>query len=215
MVLATRISPVSFWGWNSMASDVGELLDRASRVMAYLGELSRRKSKPKTDIKKYNGLIEVYWSDLPINEPQVQFAAIGDDTDQWLRVSRPVFEDFPQPSENLWPWIKDVALMSDWEHLPELHDQILSDESTEEEDIFLSVGDFPQIQEEWSEYEDRWEAWAIERERKKPLEKTYKDLFKIAQQLEQSSEEYELLLGVCYLTWNHEGTQFRHPLVLE
>ena len=47
---------------------------------------------------------------------------------------------------------------------------------------------------------------------KKPLEKAYKDLFKIAQQLEQSSEEYELLLGVCYLTWNHEGTEFRHLL---
>ena len=49
-------------------------------------------------------------------------------------VSRPVFEDPSQPPENLRPWIKDVALLSDWEHLPELHEQILSDESGSEEE---------------------------------------------------------------------------------
>jgi very-short-patch-repair endonuclease len=148
--------------------------------------------------------------------PGVEFNLIDGGDDVWMRLSRLIEQDPPDPGASLRPW---VSLSKSLEKKPELRNEIIArkDRTTE---VYLKLSDFPGIKKSFDRYvTDVWEAWtAAERPRRKSIQ-LYNKLFAIQQQLESEGADaaLELVWGMGVATWKQatSAASIDYPLLTQ
>ena len=186
------------------------------QIFNYLKEFSKLRNKPVRDIKNSKKYAEVLWLDeVPRSSlfDNIIRSDFDKENDYWLKIkkpSEPQKPEFPALSENLGKWIVEDSLLHTEEH-PLLKESIfLNNES-------LRLEDFPDVQSELEEYiEDEWEndleEYNIELAQYEklfaiyqPLNKTYKQIFKIFNKTKQFGDEFELVVGVGLINYKRDN----------
>jgi hypothetical protein len=71
----------------------------------------------------------------------------------------------------------------------------------------------PEVVEAWADYLPRWERWAAEDRRLRPIFEVYKRLFDVEQLGNQLGEQYEIVVGIGLLTWSGQTGAIRRHLL--
>lgn len=205
-----------------------ELRGRAISVFRYLAELARLRSKNIRDIRSYQ---QVYWfSDLP-REDACYTIAWGESEehseDVWLEVKKQKEPVCPQPPSACREWVPPTSL-EDSNREPNLFEQLLpqepessdSDEAADEPSTpqYLYLEEHPEVSSAWEKYlVARWRPWAELHRKWEGVQQSYSRLFEIHQDIQRLGEQYELVVGLGYLTWKAPSEQGirRHLLVAQ
>lgn len=199
---------------------------KGTRLVRYLKELARLKSKSIPDVNRYEAVL--WLGRLP--EGNECFSRHrddphDDDPDLWLEVRKPQEPQIPPPPAECMPWLTEHGYR-DSRKEPFLRQRIpaptslnvysLDDDTPRDSDDpslsestcpehtkspqDLLLDDYPQVQQSWQNYLDTtWWPWAIEQERWRSIQHAYETLFRIHSAQQTRGEQVELLLGVGLL----------------
>lgn len=140
----------------------------------------------------------------------------------WIRIIKPKLEDPPFIPDGIDPWVKDDEIHNSSLNQPNLYDQILitiepeNDEDETKEEI-VKLADHPEIVDMWSKYiEECWKPWAKEDLLRRHVLNVYNNLFTIYQRQQKLGEQYEVVLGLGFMTWQapKSGHLRRHTLTV-
>ncbi len=199
---------------------------RALRVFEYLSDFVRLRTKVIRDISQYKRL---FWFDSLPADPDCYTIARGDeseiDPDTWITIKRRRSPEWPVPPRECRDWITPADLHGT-DTVPQIktrivvRDQQASDSSGGQlfpEQSYLDLTDHPEVRAAWSVYLDtQWKPWAEEQRKWQAVQDCYASLFKIHQEVLRLGEQYELVVGLGYLTWQTEsGTIRRHILTAQ
>ncbi len=207
------------------------LRERAVAIFEYLAHLVQLRTKTIYDVAGYPS---VYWLDELPKEDGCYTRARGDgtelDEDVWLEIRKPKEPRCPPLPSVLQGWV-ELDSLTDSSTEPSLFQRRLvkpeqGGEEPHEEDradggeqvAFEQLADHPEVQQAWEQYLDqKWRPWATEHQRWQNIQGSYSSLFAIHQSLQRLGEEYELVVGLGYLTWQvPSGRQVkRHVLTIK
>lgn len=189
--------------------------DKAVRLFQFLAQARRLREKPITDIKTFESQGTVIWlSDIaqgivanswPIELDHRICDRLGMsltelpvkdmEEDTILLSDRPVSLECPELDENLVPWFEKP--FDNHKRQPKML-KILR-----ENGVAKRFTDQPKaMQQQAEQWLVQWQQWAAA----KKYQEFYQQLFQSHLVASQSSEEYELVLGLGLLTWNGHGT---------
>ncbi len=218
-----------------------ETRPKCARLVQYLEELVRLRSKTISDVDSYE---QVMWLGRLPEEDECfsrhREDAHEDDPDLWIEIRKPREPRLPAPPEQCKPWINEWN-RDDHDVEPQLRETILrpiwaNDEADSEEDAesqsqFSSNAPFSEevqapsseelrledhlaVWSAWDAYiESQWRPWAAERKRWQSIQDRYAELFEIHSHLQTRGEQVELLLGVGLLCWSAGSTRIRRHFV--
>jgi len=200
--------------------------EKAVRLVEYLLRLASLRSKLVRDISAYD---KVLWlNDIPRQNGCFTQAWGRDkdyDPDIWAEVQNRREPELPSIPDQCKDWIDKSSLRnkSDLpELLPEITKQIKNPAWQEESDEpeFVSqtkrLEEQPTVKQAWDRYlEERWLPWTEEHNVWESIHKVYSSLFAIYQEQLRLGEEYELVLGLGFLTWQTPtGHRVRRHLIV-
>ena len=185
--------------------------NKAIRLIAYLGELAKLRSKLVQDIQTYEKVLWVH--DIP-REPKYCYAkGWGNqdeiDDDIWIEIRKYQEPQLPSVPDICAKWVNHDTL-SNIDNVPELYqttvEQVEEIDAESGETIVVNktidLDDNPQIQVEWKKYlDDKWLPWTEVHAKWQRVHKVYSKLFNIYQDQLKLGEEYELAFGIGLLTW--------------
>ena len=212
--------------------------DRAIRLIDYLKELARIRSKTVRDIEDYQSISDydsILWlADIPHVVRYCYTRAWGaneehEDPDIWIEVQKfnePDLEGIPKICEEWINW----EILKNTEEIPELFATIEvreempnpdADPNDPESDKFitilktLSLDDFPEVKTAWDQFvEGQWFDWRERYLEWRQVQKVYSKLFSIRQLQLKLGEKYELVLGIGFLSWKTpSGQRTRRHLI--
>jgi len=190
----------------SDAPDVSVALE----LFRFFEEMTRLKeAKDFLSVDRYD---TVRWfAELP-DHPAVHSEFGEEDLDlssRVLRVDRVDKVDPPQPPAQLVPWLTGYR-RGDADSTPQLlrvrevpGTQGEEDDEGEPDDAepeVYRIEDFPEIEQRNAEWIPRWQMWAEEERRNRPVRDLYAQLAKIERQVSVTPEEWDLVVGVGLLT---------------
>ncbi len=180
--------------------------ERIIRVIDYLLEIAQIRSKTIKDIQSYQPFV-LWMDEIPIEKKYCFTQAWGVDaeydSDVWLEVNKydePVLDEMPSICRD---WVDSTKLYNT-EEMPELLPTITVKNSDKEppEIQMLNLEDFPKISEAWDDYVlNKWFPWADLHKKWQLVQDVYSKLFTIYQEQQRLGEEYELIIGLGFLTW--------------
>jgi len=206
--------------------------DKSLRLLDYLEELTRLRTKTVKDIDSYHKIL--WLNEIPHSPNHCFTRAWGPmediDSDIWIQIKKydePLLEDVPEICED---WVNNTKLYdtsSKPELLTSIHIQIEEENSEwtpddpEEERIriinrTLELQDHPDVVKEWNQFVDeKWMPWADLHNKWEEVQNVYSKLFSIHQDQLKLGEEYELVLGLGYLRWEPDKGYYakRHLIV--
>jgi very-short-patch-repair endonuclease/MinD-like ATPase involved in chromosome partitioning or flagellar assembly len=182
------------------------------QIFNYLLEFTKLRSNPVRDIDNSETQYpdKVWFADIPQYEifDCVTFPNYNQDSDYWLKVSKPKQEpqppSFPKLSETLTGWIIKESL-TDENGTPTLNDKIIINGKP------ISLTEQPKVETEFRAYlNNNWiddlelykkelVAYETKLAEYEKQSKTYKHLFSIYNKAQQFGEEFELVVGVGLL----------------
>jgi len=180
-------------GWGSRA--MKHIKDKALRLIDYLTELARLRSKIIREIRQYQSVLWI------------------------IKYDEPILDEIPGICEK---WV-DRSTLRNTKDIPELLSNINiqveernpeAEPNTPQEEQFIPVNknlllnDHPEVSEAWEEFVDsKWISWADLHKRWQSVQKVYAKLFSIYQEQQKLGEEYELILGLGFLSWRTPSGQ--------
>jgi len=192
--------------------------NKAIKLLDYLIELERLQLKIVRDLKDYQNVL--WLSEIPDDSECCFTRAWGKsedfDEDVWIYIKKynePVLDRIPQICEK---WIDRLAL-ENTKDIPELLPSIIIQEKVKNPDaepensqidefiianktIFLI--DYPEVSEKWDEFiESKWFSWVDLYQKWQSVQRVYAKLFSIYQEQQKLGEQYELILGLGFLSW--------------
>ena len=207
-----------------------EIREQALGWFKLLRAFAEIKSRPKYDLNQYT---EHLWlDDIPATDDC--FVLIRDrddesDPDQWISVEKRLEPVCPVPPEICEPWL-DVAYPFASDAAPQLRKHIRingEEDATDEEAESSSIvepesdsvsetvpelapdenlEDHPDVEAEWEKYiEECFRPWVPKHQEWMHHHKIYAALFRIHRTLIRGGEEFELLIGIGLLSWEHSG----------
>ena len=184
-----------------------EKYNKAIRLIEYLCELAKLRSKIVRDIRTYQKVLWIH--EIP-KEPQYCYTkawGMEDDTDDdvWIEIRKYPEPQMPTIPEICQEWV-DLDALSDPNSVPQLFEAIDgSDQESGKATMFngtVQLVDNPSIQAAWEKYlQEKWMPWRQLHARWQSVHKVYSILFSIYQAQLKLGEEYELVLGIGLLTW--------------
>lgn len=214
-------------------TDIRSLGDNARQKAVsffnYLAELARLRAKTIHDLDAYE---DVFWFDSIPSDRNCHCLAWGKQEDEaddiWLYVKKREEPPCPKPPEECRIWVDERTLF-DSAGEPRLRERIPieSTPASEEQRLveefskpieYRLLSDNPRVQDEFADYVlHRWKSWAASHREWKELQSCYAELFKIYQSLQRLGEQFELVLGLGFLTWKlpTEEKIRRHVLVAD
>ncbi|MCK5345389.1 MAG: AAA family ATPase, partial [Candidatus Heimdallarchaeota archaeon] len=206
--------------------------DKPIRLLNYLEELTRLRTKTVKDIDSYH---KVLWlKEIPQDSKYCFTRAWGStddiDSDIWVQIKKydePVLEDVPEECED---WVNNAKLY-DASTEPALYETIhveieeenpdWTEEDPEEDKIrtvnrTLNLQDHSNVLNTWNEFvREKWTPWAELHKKWETVQDVYSKLFSIHQDQLKLGEEYELVLGLGFLKWETEKGHYskRHLIV--
>lgn len=197
--------------------------DRALRLIRYLQELAALRASIIRDVETYENVIWLH--EIPREKGCFTQAwgpneEIGGDV--WVEVQKANEPALPRIPEVCEPWANRETI-TNTDGRPELFSSITV--PAEVQDVEAGppqpayeerkLADYPDIQQAWDQYiEQKWLPWAELHRRWALVQKVYAKLFAIHQEQQRLGEEYELVLGLGFLTWlTPSGHQVRRHLV--
>jgi very-short-patch-repair endonuclease len=205
--------------------------DKALRLIDYLVAIARLRSKIIRDVKDYE---RVLWMHEIPREPKYCFTQAWGanqeyDQDIWIEIKKyaePIPDQVPEICEQ---WVNNATLYKT-DDFPELYKSIniqireqnpdWNPESSEQEQFIvvtktLQLTDYPEVSMAWEDFLDKkWIPWTELHKRWQSVQKVYTKLFNIHQDIQKLGEEYELILGIGFLTWRTpSGQSIRRHLI--
>jgi very-short-patch-repair endonuclease len=191
--------------------------DRAIRLFEYLKRLAELRARTVRDLAEYT---EVVWFDeIPV-EPECR-AVTGvppGDALAWLTIERPRRTRPPELPEVLAPWV-DRRELEDSAAEPELLQMAEIEVTYQGADGEVvraeqhRIEEHPEVGATWARYRSRWQRWAAEDRRLKPIYDVYKRLFDVEQLGNQLGEQFETVLGIGLLSWSGPAGAIRRHLL--
>jgi hypothetical protein len=192
--------------------------EKASRLLEFLREITRLRSKLFRDLRDYKSISEynsILWiNDIPRGENQCFARAWGfdleDDPDIWIEIKK-----YPEPELDGLPkvcaeWVDEQALKN-VEEIPSLHNSIEIEERTpdpENPDSYIlrkkeiHLSDYPEVIAEWDRFiEEKWFPWTTKFQLWQAVQNAYQKLFSIYQLQQKLGERFELVIGIGLLSW--------------
>jgi len=187
--------------------------DRAIRLFEYLKRLAELRARTIRDLAEYT---EVLWfREVPaepecravtaLRQPHDQTQGAGG-AERWLVIERPRRSRPPEVPPVLAPWVDSRALEDSAGEPALLEDAELvtvyqgADGEVERAEPHR-LTDHPEVPAAWARYRERWERWAAEDRRLKPVYQVYKRLFEVEQLGNHLGEQFETVVGLGLLTW--------------
>lgn len=186
------------------------IVDKAKRLFQFLAESQRLRSSPVKTTDSYSGAEQlIRWIDRVPEHPAVELAfrdGASEPEDGFVvscdRVPARTPPELPAVLEG---WVR--GNLEDCEAEVSLLSTISRPGADRPEDR-ESV---PGVDEAFGQWHSRWRSWAEVECRDRPVRVFYEDLFRAHTTIEGRSEEFELLLGVGLLSWQHDtGPVRRH-----
>lgn len=195
-----------------------KIKDKAGRLLTYLTELERIKSKVVRSVDDYQNVL--WLSDIPVDSEYCFTQAWGKneeyDNDTWIEIRKykePFLEGIPTICRQWVNW----KTLKNTEDIPELLESIVVQEEVENPDAdpedleseeFITINktiylkDYPEVSEEWEQFvESKWMPWAELHQKWQSVQRVYAKLFSIHQEQQKLGEQYELVLGLGLLSW--------------
>lgn len=206
---------------------MADLREQAVGLFRYLNALVQLRTKTIYDVSDYPS---VYWFDELPYESGCHTRAWGQDgeihDDVWLEVKKPTEPRCPPIPATVEGWV-DPETVADSIAEPQLYERRLvptaeeAEESAEAEAIevpvFEELSGHPEVQRAWRRYiEQKWLPWSEDHRRWEGIQSSYSALFGIHQSIQRLGEEYELAVGLGYLSWRPpDGREVkRHVLTI-
>lgn len=197
----------------------------AISLFNFLRELTELRTKTIRTIENYERVI--WFSKIP-REPGCQCIAWhqgneSEHEDVWIEIQKPRLKDGPGPPAELVPWLEPDEITDSSIELPELRQHIIVSSSSQNGDNAAEVSyqyleDTPEIKKIWERFiEEKWLPWAEEDRRLQVVQTVYTDLFSLYQKQQRLGEEFEVIIGLGYLTWETSGSQrvMRHLITVQ
>ena len=191
-------------------SATDSVVERATRLFTFLGEVQRIKSDPPRSVDGYESVL--WLGDLP-DHPAVQVAGrtgVPDRDDPLLSIDRLPNREAPAPDEPLARWLTGAVDIPDAP--PTLRETITRTERVEGPDSEvelqtreLKLVDHPEVRRAFDDWLPHWRVWADLERRDRPVREYYRRLFSIYQEAAGYPETYELVLGTGCLAWEPAG----------
>ena len=200
--------------------------EKIIRLVDYLTRLASLRTKTIRNITDYEHTLWI--SDIPREKGCFTQAWGRDeevDSDVWVEVHRQIEPNLPSVPEKCKDWIERSSLRNKAdppELLPEIQIEVENPDwekgSDEPEYIWRTelIRDQPGVQQAWDRYvEGQWLLWRKKHNRWESINRVYSALFVIHQNQIRLGEEYELVLGLGFLTWKTPTSQrvYRHLIV--
>src|SRR5208337_3166347 len=187
-------------------------IEKPIRVVEFLTALAKINSKIIRDIGEYR---KTFWLHQIPREPKHCFSQVWGEEDEfagdiWVEVRK-----FPEPALPMVPdkcrdWT-NLETLRNIKEIPELRKTIVVEEEEELNAdtgetrtimLTLSLEDFPDLERAWHTYlEERWLPWTELYARYLAIQEVYANLFHIYQEQQKLGEQFELVLGMGFLTW--------------
>ena len=201
-----------------------ETKDKALRLIDYLVAIARLRSKIIRDVRDYE---RVLWMHEIPREPKYCFTQAWGanqeyDQDIWIEIKKyaePIPDQVPEICEQ---WVNNATLYKT-DDFPELYKSIniqvkeqnpdWNPESSEQEQFIIvtktqQLTDYPEVSTTWEDFlYKKWIPWTELHKRWQAVQKVYAKLFNIHQDIQKLGEEYELILGIGFLTWRTPSGQ--------
>ncbi|MBU4350438.1 AAA family ATPase, partial [bacterium] len=192
--------------------------NKALKLLDYLTELERLQLKIVRDLKDYQNVL--WLSEIPDDSECCFTRAWGKsedfDEDVWIYIKKynePVLDGIPKICEK---WIDRLTLQNT-KDIPELLSSIIIQEKVKNPDAepenpqidkFITINktifliDYPEVSEEWEKFiESKWFPWVGLYQKWQSVQRVYAKLFSIYQEQQKLGEQYELVLGLGFLSW--------------
>jgi hypothetical protein len=208
--------------------------NKAIRLIDYLTELARLRSKIIREIRQYQSVLWIDEIPRELNYCFTQaWGAKGNeefDENIWIEVKKydePILDEIPEICEK---WV-DRSTLRNTKDIPELLSSIsiqveernpdVEPDDPQKDEFFsanktLLLNDHPEVSEAWEEFVySKWFSWADLHQQWQSVQKVYAKLFSIYQEQQKLGEEYELVLGLGFLSWRTpSGQATRRHLVV-
>lgn len=197
---------------NPRPVDDAQIRDRGIRLFTFLRELSELRTKMIRTSDEYE---TVLWFNKIPQEKECYCIAWqpvddGGQSDVWVEIKKPVLKAPPKVPDTLKRWLDPHEVTDSSSESPSLHERIIvnvpketgEDESVESQTVFRELTECPDIKSIWDRYvKEEWLPWAEDDRRFQVVQKVYTDLFSIYQKQQRLGEQYEVVIGLGYLTW--------------
>jgi len=204
---------------------------RALKLIDYLTELTRLRSKIVRDINEFRSVLWLH--EIPQDRNHCFARGLGPneehDKDIWIEIAKydePVLDEVPDICKK---WV-NYSTLYNTEDLPELLSSIViqipskdpdarPDDLHEKNPVLVTktfkLEDYPKIMEAWDGFvETRWVSWADLHLKWQEVQNVYSKLFSIYQEQQKCGEKYDLVMGFGFLTWKTPtGHRVRRHLV--
>jgi len=202
--------------------------NKAIRLIEFLVRLTSIRSKIERDISQYDGV--VWLSSVPglkncFTRAWGNSAEHSDD--EWLEVQSIREPAMPPVPEDCKIWV-EFDKLQDSSKTPDISSEAIFEVKNPNwyegsgQPLMVQkqalLKDFPEVQKKWEEYiQKEWKIWSENHKEWKKIHLIYSDLFSIYQQQLRLGEEYELVLGVGFLSWITKNNQKirRHLIVAD
>lgn len=186
--------------------------EKLIRLLDYLHDLATLRTTVVRDVEKYMRCLWV--GDIPEQKgcfTRAWGAEEGTDSEVWIEVQRQPEPSLPAVPACCKDWV-DMGSLRDKKNRPHLQRERtklvknLEWRKGSDQPEYLPqtecLDDFPEVQKEWESYiEQKWLPWVESHNAWESVQKVYTDLFIFHQDLQQMSEEHELVLALGFLTW--------------
>ncbi len=179
----------------------------AIALYTFLKEFVQLRTRTVRDVSQYE---QVIWAvDVP-REPGCDSIAWHREEPEapdevWLEIRKPRLTRPPEPPELARDWVRPGQLDDSSLDLPELYETILGESP---ENPPLRREDHPEVEAAWDTYiADRWWHWAEQDRREQAVQGVYTELFSMFQRQQRLGENFEIVFGFGYLSWNSPDGQ--------
>ena len=189
--------------------------ENAVALYTFLKEFAQLRTRTIRDVSQYEQVIWV--SDIPREDGCDCIAwhrdADGASDEGWLEIRKPRLMGPPEPPESVSAWVRRDQLQDSSLEFPELYKTILGESADHPP---LKLKDHPEVQDAWDDYVgDYWWLWSEEDRREQALLRVYTELFSIYHQQQSLGENFEIVFGLGFLTWNSpDGHEVRRHLTV-
>ena len=193
------------------------MTDREGAIALYtfLKEFAQLRTRTIRDISAYE---QVIWAaDVP-REPGCDCIAWHREAsdaagETWLELRKPRLTRPPEPPALVNGWVRLDQLSDSTLDFPVLYETLLGKAP---DDPPLRLEDRPEVQEAWGTYvENRWWPWAERDRRERKVQTTYTELFAMFQRQQRLGENFEIVFGLGFLSWNApDGPTVRRHLTV-
>lgn len=214
---------------SEIAREQVDTTDRAVRLLRYLQEFVKLRSKVVRSVSQYQKEGFVQWlNDVPQERDCASplWADMGEE-DPWLEVHKQTLPALPEVPKILEAWVDRKQLKDSLLDEPSPRStisvpvEIEQEEADSDEDTAVSyewhrLEDHPEVSAAWDAYLPRWKAWAALHASKAKIQELYSELFRAYQLQQRLGEAFEFVVGFGLLSAKTNQTKQlvrRHVLV--